>query len=142
MKRKILLFLGTIVAAAILTMWVAACEEEANYVPLDVTFSLAEGDSKILADSSGLILQFLNTDENSLCPSDVECVRMGNFTMTILLSSEETQLSIGDLMLPQSDTISGYSVSLEQVLYPTKTTDAVDDMHPTTVELLVQKVAR
>ncbi|MCV9388018.1 hypothetical protein [Reichenbachiella ulvae] len=141
MKRKLILYLGTIVAAIIVSLWITSCEEEGeNTIELGVPFEITEGQSKHLLDSSGFSIVFQEVKENSLCPQDLVCIRQGNFTMSLQFASSSSELSIGDLGLPSTDTVHGYKIQLEAIIYPVNSDDKVDATHPNTVTLLIEKI--
>ncbi|PIB36762.1 hypothetical protein BFP72_15820 [Reichenbachiella sp. 5M10] len=139
MKKKIILTVGSVVGLLLIVLWMSSCQQDEppRYVSLSDTFVLSLDEVVYLHVEKDSI-RFEEVLEDSLCPDTALCIRQGSFTIQCAFNQQKFNLSIGSV-LPNSAQVSGYTVSLTQVVWVDHWPTTNKTSNPTTVELLVTK---
>ena len=88
----------SLIPAVVCLLLATACYENSATgptVPLNERFTLAPGETAVLADTS-LRVQFVRVSNDSRCPADAVCIQGGDATVHILVDGGAYELHTGD----------------------------------------------
>ncbi len=108
---------------------------ESRHPQLDEGFKLAYATERTI-DGEQLTLRFAAINEDSRCPSDVQCVQAGQATITLRLAKDGAELATRTLTLPGAEvaTYMNYTVTLlELAPYPVSTHQATANEYVATL---------
>jgi len=122
-------------------LWLGGCSTgDARHPGLDEGFKLAYATEQMI-DGEKLTLSFTEINEDSRCPSDVQCVQAGQATITLRLTKDGAELATRTLTLPgaESATYMNYTVTLlELAPYPVSTHQTVASEYVATLVVAKQ----
>ena len=108
---------------------------ESRHPQLDEGFKLAYATARTI-DGEQLTLRFAAINEDSRCPSDVQCVQAGQATITLRLAKDGAEVATRTLTLPGAEvaTYLNYTVTLlELAPYPVSTHQATANEYVATL---------
>lgn len=106
-------------------------------VPLGQPFSIKSGEV-VHVERSIITLTFDHLVIDSLCPSDVECVKKGTLKIAININKMEYFLSIGDDENPTVD-FKNYTIELQKLVYPVTSVQKSSSHSTYSVQMLITK---
>ncbi len=120
----------------IVSLLLIGCSSGASRNPgLDEGFKLAYASQQTIADEK-LTLTFTEINEDSRCPSDVQCIQAGRATITLSLIRDGAAVATRTLTLPGAETATylNYSITLlELAPYPVSTHQTTASEHVATL---------
>lgn len=137
MRRRTSLILGLMLFQVSCQSPNDDCCDGPKEVTIGEPFSITEGES-VDVESSIIELTFSELLDDTLCPSDVECVTQGTLTISVHINGTNRTLSIGD----NQNSITAYkdyTIELERLVYPTKQAEKDNGNSTYAVQMLISR---